>query len=254
VSTPTRPRRLVLTLSGRRLPRSLNALLRTLGDGGVPELHAMFIEDSDLLKAVSLPFVFEFCVATSARRPVDRARIEAQLRSEAAAAERDLAELARTSGLRWHFEIVRERSRAVVTRALAVTDAVVVTPRGETAGADAGQTIVCIAEDNEAGARARTVARALATAEHLPLEDYHLATTTPGPDAAATSTDAHHVTSTSAPHTDATARALTTAALPSLLRHPGHRLVVINGSLIETLDASIHDLAEISTAPLVIVR
>ena len=108
MNTPTRPRRLVLTLSGRRLPRSLGALLRALADDGVPELHAMFIEDSDLLKAVSLPFAFEFCVATSARRPIDRARIEAHLRSEAAAAERDLAELARASGLHWRFEIVRE--------------------------------------------------------------------------------------------------------------------------------------------------
>ena len=175
MSTPTRPRRLVVTLSGRRLPRSLGALLRALGDDGTPELHAMFIEDSDLLKAVSLPFAFEFCVATSARRPIDRARIEAHLRSDAAAAQRDLAELARASGLSWRFEIVRERSRTVVTRALAVTDAVIVTPHGETNPGDASRDIVCIAEDDEAGARARAVAGALATAEHLPLEDYHLA-------------------------------------------------------------------------------
>jgi len=234
MSTPTRPRRLVVTLSGRRLPRSLGALLRALGDDGTPELHAMFIEDSDLLKAVSLPFAFEFCVATSARRPIDRARIEAHLRSDAAAAQRDLAELARASGLSWRFEIVRERSRTVVTRALAVTDAVIVTPHGETNPGDASRDIVCIAEDDEAGARARAVAGALATAEHLPLEDYHLAAATPAP--------------------GVTGRVLSATAVPGILRRPGHRLVVINGALIETLDASVHDLAEISTAPLVIVR
>lgn len=249
MNTPTRPRRLVLTLSGRRLPRSLGALLRALADDGVPELHAMFIEDSDLLKAVSLPFAFEFCVATSARRPIDRARIEAHLRSEAAAAERDLAELARASGLHWRFEIVREQSRAVVTRALALTDAVVVTPRDEASASELSRDIVCLAADDEAGARARAVAGALAAAEHLPLEDYHLATASAAPRATETK-----VMSPGAMQAGATAHVLDVAAVPNLLRRPGHRLIVIDGSLFESLDASVHDLAEISTAPLVIVR
>ncbi|MEQ8230607.1 MAG: hypothetical protein RLW61_06610 [Gammaproteobacteria bacterium] len=227
------PRRLVLTLCGHRLPRTLGALLRTLGSDGAPELHAMFIEDSDLLKAASLPFAVEFCAATSARRPIDRARIEAHLRREAAEAERGLAELARASGIRWRFEVVRERSRAVVTHALTLTDAVVVTPREEsTAPATGG--ITCIAGDDAAGTRARAVAGALATAEHLPLAQWRLLdATTAGPMAEPV---------------------VTAAAVPALLRRPGAQLTVLPATLVERLDASMHDLAESSPAPLVIVR
>ncbi|MEQ8660883.1 MAG: hypothetical protein RLW62_08700 [Gammaproteobacteria bacterium] len=231
---PGGPRRLVLTLSGGRLPRALDMLLRLFGSDGLPELHAMFIEDSDLLKAASLPFAFEFCAATSARRPIDRARIEAHLRREAAAAERGLAELARTSGLRWQFEVVRERTRVVVTRALALTDAVVVTPREESPTPGTGG-VTCIFADDDAGRRACAVAAALARAGHLPLEQWRLvddATTDAAPSAAT----------------------LTAAALPAMLRRPGAQLTVLPAALVETLDASVHDLAEFATAPLVIVR
>ena len=86
---PARPRRVTIALGpSTHDGQSLRALAR-LAREGAAELTGLFVEDDDLLRIASLPFAVEVCRATSVRRRVELAEVERQLRTQAAAAERD---------------------------------------------------------------------------------------------------------------------------------------------------------------------
>lgn len=235
MSTPpeaTRPRRIAIALSSRALPAAAATLLRHLAAARGGELHALFIEDSDLLKAVALPFAFEFCGVTSARRPIDTAALETWFRREAAAAERELAQVANACGLTCRFEILRAAPRAALVQALALLDEALLLPPPGGDGKDAAAPVIAIIDDSPAGQRALEVARAVASAEGATLEPHHLPDGTDG-------------------GANDTARV---RRVQALLTRTDPRLTVIAAPLLERALATAPELYTQRGAPLLILR
>ncbi|MCP5199165.1 MAG: hypothetical protein H6977_04070 [Gammaproteobacteria bacterium] len=222
------PRRIALALSSGALPTGAAALLRQLGGTPGDELHVLFIEDSELLKAVALPFTVEFCAVTSVRRPIDAAALEGWFRREAATAQRELSRLAETCGLKWRFEVVRETPRAALGRVLAQLDEALLLPPPAGDGKPASAPIVALVDASPAGERALEIARVAAAAEQAPLEPHHL---DPTDDPAALVTRMH-----------------------GLLARDDARLTVVAAPLLGALGEHAADVCAARHAPLLILR
>lgn len=162
-------RRVVLALTRRDLPvTTVDVLLRALTPQAPLELRAVFIEDLDLLNAVALPFTREWCRLTNARRPIDRAHLEAHFAREAAAAAASVAALSHELGRAWHFEVRRAPKAGVLRATLADCDALLLPGRRQSATPTRAPVLVVVEAGD--GARCRALAERFARDAARPLE------------------------------------------------------------------------------------
>lgn len=231
--------RVTIALTGALLPPTLPLLLRCLArDPGV-EFHAMFIEDSDLIKAASLPFTVEFCDLTNVARPINRELVESNFRREANAAQLGFASLVAASGSHWHFEIVRQPPPAALAAALAASDATLWPPHAARRPHNRPAAVLAIVDDAPSAERALTLARQIAELTDLRLEIFALQR---APDRDATAT----------PRSAATV--IGVDAIEPLLRRSDPVLTVLTTAVLEQTGASVRELCDLASAPLLVLR
>jgi nucleotide-binding universal stress UspA family protein len=103
------------------------------------ELHALFVEDINLLRLAALPFARETRLTSATTRRLQNPDMERALRAEAARAQATLATVATRLNVRWSFQVTRGQIAAQVRAATMETDLVALTYSG---GAPAGMTHV----------------------------------------------------------------------------------------------------------------
>lgn len=86
------------------------------------ELLGLFVEDVDLLRLADSPLAREVQYLTARRAPLDRARMEQQLRAQAEQARKALAAAAEGAQVVWSFRIVRGQVPVEVLAAAAGVD------------------------------------------------------------------------------------------------------------------------------------
>ena len=130
-ATPTRIRRILLTLDadGGQLAalESITRLALTLD----AELEALFVEDTDLLRLAALPFARETGLASAQRRPLRNADVERALRAQAARAQFAIASVTGPARVRWSFRVTRGQVLAQVTEAALTADLITLPLGGE---------------------------------------------------------------------------------------------------------------------------
>lgn len=114
------------------------------GSGGAPEaiaelaqemqaeLLGLFIEDVELLRFAALPFAREVGFPSAARREMDLAGLERQLRAQAAGLRQALATALEPTAVSWSFRVARTSPASAVEAALAEghAPALIIPPRG----------------------------------------------------------------------------------------------------------------------------
>jgi nucleotide-binding universal stress UspA family protein len=101
------------------------------------ELHALFVEDINLLRLAALPFARETRLTSATTRSLQNTDMERALRAEAVRAQTTLASVATRLNVRWSFQVTRGQVAAQVRAAALETDLVALTFAG---GAPAGLT------------------------------------------------------------------------------------------------------------------
>jgi hypothetical protein len=96
------------------------------------ELLGLFIEDVELLRFAALPFAAEVGFPSAARRTVDLAGLERQLRTQAAGLRQALAVALDPTAVIWSFRVARASPENAVEAALAegYAPALIIPPRG----------------------------------------------------------------------------------------------------------------------------
>jgi len=95
------------------------------------ELLGLFIEDIELLRFAALPFAAEVGFPSAARRTVDLAGLERQLRTQAAGLRQALATALDPTTVIWSFRVARASPENAVEAALAegYAPALIIPPR-----------------------------------------------------------------------------------------------------------------------------
>ena len=101
------------------------------------ELHALFVEDINLLRLAALPFARETRLMSATTRRLQNLDMEHALRAEATRAQATLATVATRLHVRWSFQVTRGQVAAQVRAAALETDLVAFIFSG---GAPAGLT------------------------------------------------------------------------------------------------------------------
>ena len=117
----TRPRLVVALQAGIADPE-LEAAVALAGSLGA-ELLGLFVEDLDLLRFAALPFAHEIGIGSAARRRLDTAALERDLRAHAAEAERRLASFAARVRIPSAFRVARGVAHAELLAAAAAQGA-----------------------------------------------------------------------------------------------------------------------------------
>ena len=105
-------------------PRSLEAITR-LAARYSSEVSGVFIEDSDMLRAIRLPFALEVCRATNRVKPADLIEIERSLKQRAVSARQLITDTAEQSGIKWNFKVIRQRTASAVLELAQGSDVIV---------------------------------------------------------------------------------------------------------------------------------
>jgi nucleotide-binding universal stress UspA family protein len=103
------------------------------------ELHALFVEDINLLRLAALPFARETRLTSATTRSLQNTDMERALRAEATRAQATLATVATRLNVRWSFQVTRGQVAAQVRAEAVETDLVALTFAG---GAPTGLTHV----------------------------------------------------------------------------------------------------------------
>jgi nucleotide-binding universal stress UspA family protein len=103
------------------------------------ELHALFVEDINLLRLAALPFARETRLTSATTRSLQNMDMERALRAEATRAQATLATVATRLNVRWSFQVTRGQVAAQVRAEAMETDLVALTFAG---GAPTGLTHV----------------------------------------------------------------------------------------------------------------
>ena len=99
------------------------------------ELHALFVEDINLLRLAALPFARETRLTSATTRRLQNPDMENALRAEATRAQTTLATVATRLHVRWSFQVTRGQVAAQVRAAAMEADIVAFTfPGGVPAG------------------------------------------------------------------------------------------------------------------------
>ena len=112
------------------------------------DLRGLYVEDDDLLRLAALPFAGILRIPSGAHEPVDRARVEAELRAVGARARDVLARAAAQAHLSFEFVVARGRVIREVLAAAERVDLLVLGTGGRhrAGGAAAGATARAAAE------------------------------------------------------------------------------------------------------------
>jgi len=94
------------------------------------ELHALFVEDINLLRLAALPFARETRLTSATTRRLQNPDMERALRAEATRAQATLATVATRRHVRWSFHVTRGQVAAQVRAAVLETDLVALTFSG----------------------------------------------------------------------------------------------------------------------------
>ena len=94
------------------------------------ELHALFVEDINLLRLAALPFARETCLTSATTRRLQNPDMERALRAEATRAQATLATVATRLNVRWSFQVTRGQMAAQVSEAAVETDLIALTFSG----------------------------------------------------------------------------------------------------------------------------
>ena len=90
------------------------------------EILGLFVEDINLLRLAESPYAREIVYPTAAGAPLDRARMESQLRAHSARAERAVAAVGRREEIRWSFRSTRGEVAAEIRAAAGEADLVAI--------------------------------------------------------------------------------------------------------------------------------
>jgi len=88
------------------------------------ELHALFVEDINLLRLAALPFARETRLTSATTRRLQNSEMEHALRAEAMRAQATLATVATRLHVRWSFQVTRGQVAAQVRAVAMETDLV----------------------------------------------------------------------------------------------------------------------------------
>ena len=99
------------------------------------EVHALFVEDINLLRLAALPFARETRLTSATTRRLQSQDMEQALHAEATRAQATLATVATRLNVRWSFQVTRGQMAAQVSEAAVETDLIALTFSG---GAPAG--------------------------------------------------------------------------------------------------------------------
>src|SRR4030066_1013786 len=86
------------------------------------ELHALFVEDINLLRLAALPFARETRLTSATTRRLQNPDMERALRAEATRAQATLATVATRLNVRWSFQVTRGQMAARGRAAAMETD------------------------------------------------------------------------------------------------------------------------------------
>ena len=86
------------------------------------EILGLFVEDINLLRLAESPYALEIVFPTAAGAPLDRARMESQLRAHSARAERAVAAAGKREEVRWSFRSIRGEVTAEIRAAAGGAD------------------------------------------------------------------------------------------------------------------------------------
>jgi nucleotide-binding universal stress UspA family protein len=96
------------------------------------ELHALFVEDINLLRLAALPFARETRLTSATTRRLQNPDMEQALRAEAIRAQTTLATIATRLNVRWSFHVTRGQMASQVNAAALETDLIALTFAGGT--------------------------------------------------------------------------------------------------------------------------
>lgn len=125
--------------AGACRPDTLRALAALAAETQA-ELLGVFIEDTSLLQLARLPFAAEVGHSSAARRGLEPAMLERELRARAEALRRALAAVLDPARVAWSFRVAREAPSQVLGTALAAAlaeghaPALLIPPRGRPHG------------------------------------------------------------------------------------------------------------------------
>ncbi|QEA40580.1 hypothetical protein FGL86_16835 [Pistricoccus aurantiacus] len=117
--------RVVVLLNGSRRTQLLLDEAAHLAKREGAELVGLFVEDTELLRAASLPFGGEIGLISGNLRPVAPETLERRLRQQAERLQALLAATADRHALRWRLEINRDRLEAAALAATMADDLLV---------------------------------------------------------------------------------------------------------------------------------
>ena len=86
------------------------------------EILGLFVEDIKLLRLADSPYAREVAYPTAAGAPLDRARMESQLRAHSAQAEKAVAAAGMREEVRWSFRSIRGEVTAEIRAAAGEAD------------------------------------------------------------------------------------------------------------------------------------
>ena len=86
------------------------------------EILGLFVEDINLLRLAESPYAREIVYPTAAGAPMDRARMESQLRAHSARAEKAVAAAGKREEVRWSFRSIRGEVAAEIRAAAGEAD------------------------------------------------------------------------------------------------------------------------------------
>lgn len=117
--------RVVVLLDGSRRAQLLLDEAAQLAKREGAELVGLFVEDTELLRAASLPFGGEIGLVSGSLRPVAPEALERRLRQQAQRLQTLLAATAGRHALRWRLEVNRDRLEAATLAATMADDLLV---------------------------------------------------------------------------------------------------------------------------------
>ena len=94
------------------------------------ELHAIFVEDINLLRLARLPFAREVRLMSATTRRLQHPDVERSMRAQAMREQEKLAATATRLNVRWSFSVTQGQVTAELAGAASETDVVVITPAG----------------------------------------------------------------------------------------------------------------------------
>jgi hypothetical protein len=171
--TVTQQVAVILGTSGSGQPL-LNILRRLLGKDAVTVLHGVFIEDDELQRAASLPFVKELCRLTLSVREIHRTRFDRTIALRMRTARSAVEEIARRMGVSHTFREARGSTISLLREAAHSSDITIFEPLRKLAtpgimqsvhGERSPRRIVVVIDNVETGDEALLIAALLAGSE-----------------------------------------------------------------------------------------